>query len=79
MAQFKIELLTSIMTGSQTYYLSNVLANISPDYLGAANTQRSYSGAEPFASHSFAFTSNEKFSLHTNAQKDLSFDMSQKI
>lgn len=79
MAQFKIELLTSIMTESQTYYLSNVLANISPDYLGAANTQKDSNGAEPFAAHSFAFTSNEKFSLHTNAQKDLSFDMSQKI
>ena len=79
MTQFKIELLTSIMTESQTYYLPNVLADIQPDFLGAANTQVSYNGIEPFAHHSFAFTSNEKFSLHTNAQKDLSFDMSQKI
>ena len=79
MTQFKLELLTSIMTGSQTHYLPNVLADIQPDFLGAANTQTAYNGAEPFATHSFAFTSNEKFSLHTNAQKDLSFDMSQKI
>jgi hypothetical protein len=79
MTQFKLELLTSIMTGSQTHYLPNVLADIHPDFLGAANTQTAYNGAEPFATHSFAFTSNEKFSLHTNAQKDLSFDMSQKI
>lgn len=72
MAHFKLELLTPVSREGTVYYISSVLTDfISQTLSGHNNYTDQY--------EVYSFTSNEKFSVHKNAQKDLSFSMYRKI
>lgn len=83
MAQFKLELLTPVITdNSDTSFLTNVITDFSsPVHLNQltedALDQSQYSLDQ--SSPIFSFSFDEKLNLHANADKELTFSMYKKV